>query len=438
MQEYADELYEALKKQATRANILKNYYLGNQPLRYSHKRLEEVFGHSVVNFTQNWCAVVVDATTERITFNGWDNPNENINKELDDYYNEQNLKLVARKVHSDAVITGKGYVMLDQLNGENRIFYNSPEGVTVLHSEDNPEEVIAGIKVFKDKDDTVMMLYTPQSIEKYSAQNPTTVKSFTLIEEYPNPFGVVPIIEFSAQDNLSNVIPLQDTINKLFSDMMVVAEFNAFRQRYAITNADISKLTSAPQVLWKFPKDDGELEPTKLGEFSETNLGMYLDTIDKITNAIAIISRTPKHYFYSTGANISGEALMVMESPLIKKCQQLMEQFSVSWIKLANILIPADGTVCIWERPQTEQVKTEAEAMQILAGIGIPLITILRRFGWTQSEIDQMIADKKDEKAQNADLAAQALEIANLRLEQSNNPLPGAPLMTQQEAGEIS
>jgi hypothetical protein len=230
---------------------------------------------------------------------------------------------------------------------------------------------------------------------------------------------------------------LQDTINKLFSDMMVVAEFNAFRQRYAITNADISKLINAPQTIWKFPKDDSDVEPTKLGEFSETNLGTYLDTIDKITNAIAIITRTPKHYFYSTGANISGEALMVMEAPLVKKCQQLMDQFEVSWLRLANILVPSDNTVCIWERPQTEQVLTEAQAMQIMAGMGVPLVTALRRYGWTGDEIEQMLQDQKEEKAKNADLAAQALEIANLRLEQSNNPLPSAPLMTQQEAGEL-
>jgi hypothetical protein len=76
-----------------------------------------------------------------------------------------------------------------------------------------------------------------------------------------------------------NVIPLQDAINKTFSDMMVVAEFNAFPQRWMITNADISSLTASPESIMKIPKGASDEEGTEVGEFGTANLGMYLDTI---------------------------------------------------------------------------------------------------------------------------------------------------------------
>ena len=49
-------------------------------------------------------------------------------------------------------------------------------------------------------------------------------------------------------------------------------------------------------------------------------------------------------------------------------------------------------------------------------------MTVARRFGWNEKEIDQMRKDIAEQKKENADLAAQALEIAKLRMEQNNEP----------------
>jgi adenylate cyclase len=47
-----------------------------------------------------------------------------------------------------------------------------------------------------------------------------------------------------------------------------------------------------------------------------TTLANALTAIDKMASTIAIITRTPKHYFYSQGGDPSSEALIAMEAPL--------------------------------------------------------------------------------------------------------------------------
>ena len=438
MEDKREELYNRLKYQALEARWYWDYYSGAQPLKYSHERLEEVFGRSTVNFVQNWCSVVVNAVADRLVFKGWDDPNETVNSTLDAFYKDESVARISREAHLDALVTGHGYVMVDRLDGKIRAFYNSPDTVTVLHSDADPQKIIAGMKRFKEDNLSVMMVYYPDRIERYEGENVETPEGYRLADEYPNPFGVVPIIEFTSKTELRNVIPLQDTINKLFADMMVVSEFNAFRQRWVITNADISKLKGSPQSLWKFPKGASDEEGTQVGEFEQTNIGMYLDAIDKLTNTIAVISRTPKHYFMNTGANISGEALMVMEAPLVKKCKQIEKDFETSWLELAHIVSPSDKTLVIWDKVETEQIVTEADAMTKLIALGLPLVTVLKQFGWSESQIDQMRKDKLEQKLADADVAQQALELARLRMEQTNTPETPETQLTQNEAAGVN
>jgi len=53
--------YEALNLKKQPYATLRDYYYGNQPLKYSAERLKDAFDTPTVRFTQNWCAVVIDA-----------------------------------------------------------------------------------------------------------------------------------------------------------------------------------------------------------------------------------------------------------------------------------------------------------------------------------------------------------------------------------------
>ena len=243
-----------------------------------------------------------------------------------------------------------------------------------------------------------------------------------------NPYNQIPVFHFyisrNSKGDLYNIVTLQDAVNKLFSDMMVAGEFAALKQRYVITDADTAALKNAPNEIWTLP------EGSSAGQFDATPLNNYLDPIDKIANSIAIISRTPKHYFYSAGAGISGEALLAMEAPLTKKVDQRKASFSSTWKRVAQFLLKLDGIdyplsdiETVWEPSYSVQPKTEAETVKTWTDSGVPLNSALAWSGKTDEEIASMEKDKQAEREANASMASVLLQTARARQDQSNQLL---------------
>lgn len=417
-----------LRKQADAYESNLSYYEGTQPLKYSNERLKDVFERSGVRFVENWCSVVVNSVLDRMIFKGWDNENETINNSIDEFYKKNKLQFLSRRVHRDVLVSGNGYLMLDNIEGEVKAFYNSPENVIVSYDEETGN-MSYGMKMWfnESANKSYVNLYYATTIERYSAEGMATRPNvYSLDEIVPNIFGRIPIIHFRIDENeLDNIVTIQDAINKFFSDMMVVGEFAAFPQRWIITNADINDLRAAPHSLMKIPKGVSGEEGTSLGEFGTANLQVYLTAMDRLSSVIGIISRTPKHYFMNTGANLAGESLIVMESVLVKKVKQRIESMDDGWIELAKFLYSDNDFVTIWDRVDTELLITMVQAMQAYKALGIPLLTVLRRFGWDNSEIDQMLADKEQEDSANATIASMAIEQATRRFERTEaNQMP--------------
>ena len=68
-------------------------------------------------------------------------------------------------------------------------------------------------------------------------------------------------------------------------------------------------------------------------------------------------------------------------------------------------------------RPETVQPKTLAEIRQATVASGVPLTTALRAEGWTDAQIEQMLADRKVDQAVQADLAQVMLDEARRRFD---------------------
>ncbi|GAF73244.1 unnamed protein product [marine sediment metagenome] len=222
-----------------------------------------------------------------------------------------------------------------------------------------------------------------------------------------NPHEEVPFFHFRLErrrikSDLTNAIPLQNGINKLVTDMMVAAEYGAFKQRWIISNAGTSTMKNAPNEIWEIPAGDGVGQQSSVGQFDATDLENYTKAKDSLASAVAIISRTPKHYLFGQGGDPSGEALIAMESPLVKRCEQHIAQFIPVWkdaarfmLKIQGIDFEARDIVVNYADPETVQPKTEAEIRESGKRAGIPLNTLLREEGKDDAWIEQMEADKK-------------------------------------------
>ncbi len=401
------------------------YYDGNQPLVYANDRLRDIFKGSQVRFTENWCRIVVDAVKERVKIGGVTVP-ENSQEVFERIWENNYLNLVSDDVHEAAMITGEAYIIVwsDPDTGEVEIYYNDPRLCHAFYHQDHPRRMRMAAKMWVNEDDECyrMILYYPDRLEYYrtnnKAANVGTWQAFVPDEsEYPegkaaNPFGKIPVFHFKLRDrlihgDLYDVIPIQNGINKLLTDMMVAAEYGAFRQRWIISNADVSVLKNAPNEIWHIPAGDGVGQSSQVGEFSPTDLSNYLDAVERLAGDISRITRVPLHYFYAKGGFPSGDALVAMEAPLNFKVRDRIERFEPVWrealafaMQVAGLSVEQQEVSVNWLNVQTIQPEAEAKIRLLDIQAGIPLEVSLKRSGWSNAEIEDMNEAKQASTAE--------------------------------------
>ena len=348
-------IFEALDKKRKPVQRLFDYYDGRQPLQYTAQRLANVFDNRCARFTQNWCAVVVDSVLDRIELTGWDSEDRRQNEELDRLWNDLQIDLESFEVHEACAVAGESFLIAERTaEGEIKVYANDPRNMVMVYEDSNPHRKRVAGKIFQDGEITRLILYYDDRIEAYIANSKLPdVGAFTAFrydEENSgsNESGVMPVFHFrnsrrTVKSELANVIPLQDAVNKLLSDMMVTAEFSAFPARYIVTNAEIEKLKNSPNEVWRIPAGASDEEGTQIGTLPAADLGNYSSQISELASSIAVITRTPKHYFYGSTAQPSGEALLAMEAPLNKKANKLRQQFNPVWAEVGAYLLYLSG-----------------------------------------------------------------------------------------------
>jgi len=157
------------------------------------------------------------------------------------------------------------------------------------------------------------------------------------------------------------------------------------------------KLRNAPNEIWDLPAGDGVGQQTQVGEFSATDLRNYLDAIDNMAGSLSAITRIPKHYFTKQGGDPSGEALITMEAPLVKKVADRIERFVPEWkaaasfmLRLSGMDVPAEQIEPVYDPAQSVLPRTMAEIRQLSVQAGIPLLVALKREGWSEQQLAEL------------------------------------------------
>lgn len=419
--------FEALSGKTAWYSTLRKYAEGDQPIVYSTERLRTAFQNINAKFCQNWCSVVVNSVNDRLVLQGWDTGNETTNKLLSDLWSKQHLMIESDDAHWDAFVTHESFVIVwpDEDTKQPEVYYNDSRLCHVFYNSENPRTKRFAAKWFMDDDGYCrLILYYPDRLEYYKADKvgaPTNAGTF--LPENPasaaNPYGEIPVFHLrmkrrSTAGELVDIISLQDAINKLLADMMVAAEYGAFKQRWIISSSDTGDLKNSPDLIWEIPAGDGIGQGSSVGQFEATDLGVFLSAIDKLANSIAIISRTPKHYFYSAGGQVSGEALIAMEAPLNKKAKSRQEAFGVVWQEVAAFIlkifqyeVEESEIVTLWGTIENVQPVTQAQARQLGVQVLIPLTTLLKREGWSKRDLEQMELDRQKEAQINQNVPSE-------------------------------
>jgi len=420
------------------------FYDGDHPKTFMTKRLMKLFKDIDVNFTENWCAVVVDSMLERINLNGFKVvDDEETTKLIEDVWNEVEFKFEVEEIHEMALVTGEGFLIVwGDKEGKIQAYANDSRHCHAFYYGDNPRVMRYAAKVWQAGGRYFMTLYYPDRLEYYISKDEAkkTKKASGFIpiikdgfeNPSPNPFGKIPVFHFRTsrrivKSELKSAIDSQNVINKSLNDMMASQEFQSAPQKYIISNAPMGKLTISPDNIWNLSAGEDGGQNTQVGQFDAAKPDGFIMVMDRSANVISATTRTPKHYFFSNQGFPSGEALYVMESPLNNKCQDRIDRFSPTWKKavafILNVLNPNDGDMVkaseiipLYERPGTVQPKTIAEIRNLSVKSGLPLITLLRREGWSEVEINQFVSDKAEEELSRQNTLAAAVMNAQADL----------------------
>lgn len=422
--------FALLQGKKTVYDLLWKYYDGDHDLKYSTTRLQEVFGTKLAKFIENWCAVVVDTTWERLELLGFEVPDTVAKERLDELWKGTELDLDAADAHLSALVTGEAFVVAwPDSEGNVQAYYNDPRLCHVRYDPENPRKKKWAAKWWGADDGRYHLnLYYPETIEYFVTapmkQLPASYTAFKLAElpGAPNPYGKIPVFHFRRQrravtpELTTSVLSLQDAVDKLLTDLMVTSEFGAFPQRYIISNTEVGDLRNSPNEIWEIPSGDGMGQAAEVGQLSAAALSNYVTGIAHVIEAISAISRTPRHFFIGQTGTLSGEALIALEAPLNKKCERLTKNFGNTWQRIASFLLLLDGTAIspeevtvVWAPVETVQPKTQAEIRKTAIDSGIPLTTAVRREGWSQAEMDKMEKDRAASRTASSASLARAL-----------------------------
>lgn len=421
-----------------------NFYDGDHPQTFLTKRLREIFKGIDVNFTENWCAVVVDSMLERINLNGFTvSGNKEATLLIEDVWSQMAFKFEADEIHEMTLVTGEGFLIVwPDKNNKLQMYANDSRHCHAFYYADNPRVMRYAAKLWQAGKRYYMTLYYPDRLEYLVSKDeiktnmskcefiPLFYDDDKWINPAPNPYNKIPVFHFrtsrrKTKSELKSVVDPQSVINKSLNDMMASQEFESFAQKYIISNAKVGKLKIAPGEIWDLPAGDGEGQRTEVGQFDAASPEGYLKVMDRSANVIAATTRTPKHYFFGGSSNLSGEALIAMEAPLNKKCSDRIERFSYVWKHVVsfglNLITGSDNIrpsdiKPMYEKPATIQPKTQSEIRKNSVGAGLPLPTVLRDEGRSEGEIESILEEREAEDMRRQRTLASAVMNAQADL----------------------
>lgn len=447
------------KLDARQAELKKynDYYSGKHRLAFASPKFRQAFGGLFDAFADNWTELVVNAVEERLNVEGFRLGRETKgDRRAWDIWQANGLDADSQIAHLEALICSEAYGLVDPFTEAGQIpeiTIEHPTQTIVEYSPGSRKKRAAALKCWVEDDGRKMStLYLPDEIWKFEApKSGTTIQSYNLRvvpgeaeSPLPNPLGVVPVVPLvnrqrwapGGESEIAQVIPLQDAVNKLVSDMLLASEFGAFRQKWATgleipedpeTHQPLEPFKTAVDRLWT-----SDQEGTKFGEFSATDLQNFVLAIELIVQHIASQTRTPPHYFYLKGNFPSGEAIKSAETGLVAKAKRKTTAFGEGWEEVMRLAFQASGdrrksmvmnTETIWGDPESRSESELADAVMKRRALGVPLQQCWEDLGYSQVQIERFKAMLAEEKALGV-----TIPVVN------GSPLPGQQDVAPQPA----
>jgi Phage portal protein, SPP1 Gp6-like len=461
-----DVLYRQLMARQGTLKLTSDYYDGHHRLSFATAQFAKYWGALFSEFSDNWCAVVVDSKSERLVVRGVRIGNELADKEFWRVWQTNGLDADSGLAFVDALAQGRAYVLVWG-NPEDEetpvVTFESPQEAIIAYEPGSRRRRKAALKCWVDQDANVeyATLYTPIEMWKFQRSFASPILrdigtasgggyQWTLRDvvgednPHPNPMGEVPMVELPNRSRLAtepvseivNVIPLQNAVNIIWSHLLTASDFAAFPQR-VILGMEVPKrpiVDAAGEVVGHEPIEDLaplavdrvialENPDAKIGQWAAADLTNYTSVIEIAVGHIAAQTRTPPHYLVGRMANLSAEALKAAETGLVSTVYEKQVYFGEAVREMARLVCLAQSdpakaeamrTAAVqWKDPESRSEAELADALGKLATmIHVPDKILWRRYGFSDVEIEEMEALRDEQQRTDIALIRSASEVA--------------------------
>lgn len=409
-----------LSAQQRECKLPEDYYDGKHRLAFATDRYRQTFGSLFSALAVNWCRPAVDSLVERLRIDGFDWDDEDGNKEAREIWEDNNLVVGSRLIHSEAVKCGKAYALVEPTgSGQSpNIYPEHPSQMVVGHPAGNWRVREAALKKWLDDDGYLYAtLYLPDKIYKLRSQQRAQATAGRTVNwqereaAINNPLGVVPVIPFYNNptmlhlgvSELVDAMPINDAINKLIADMLIDSETLAFVQRVLIgaelpRDAEGNLLPGAEirairSKVWDLPAG------TEVQELRGADLNGYVEPIGMLIRIFSVITGLPPHYLVGEVVNAAGDALKIAETRLVKKAEGRHDDFGDPWGDATRVAFLAKGDTKraahqrgkpVWGDAEQKSDAERTDAAIKQRALAVPLEVTWRLLGFSPDQIQQM------------------------------------------------
>lgn len=435
-------LIDALKRHLPAYEEAQLYYNGNHRPIVATEQYRSVFGQYLKTFTYNRCRTIVDAHTDRLKIKGFvdEGGKDEVADRSAEIWNRNRMDRYQIEIETEALVLGAAFAIVwPDDEGFPRIYPQRGDRMMIRWDNDDPRKIAVAAKLWQPVSEGEssanpkwhLNLYYPDRLEKYIAK-----QSGSDISSKPDgwdrredsgetvwptryPWGEgIPVFPFLNRarlggwgiSELSDLIPLQNMLNKSLVDMAVAQEFTSFPQRWAVgvepdydpeTGKTTSPFISGPNQLWMAPGDaDGA--PPAFGQFEPGDITQYTQQQESLDMQMARVSAVPAHYLGMAGEFPSGESLKTAEAPFTRKLEKLQTARGNDWIDLMHFALKVWGAelkdvelAATWEpaEPRSDIDFWNTATFKINAGV--PEEQVWEEAGYTVEQITKWKAEAK-------------------------------------------
>lgn len=460
-----DSGISALKRTASRDKARWDLYKGEHPLPYAPAGVNEEYEALREMARVPLVRLAVRTAVQRLRVDGIRlGASDDRDKATWAVWQANGLDSRQRLVYVHAAVFGRGIVGVwpDPARPDApRITVEDPRSVHVEPDPADPFRPAWAVKRWAEVRRTplgiehtaqVALVYTDAYVWRYETDAPTTTwlgGEWSLVDGFANPLGRVPFVVFApemdADGSTASLVdplePMQKAIDTIRFDLLLAAQFAAYRQRIVTGYDPVLRDEDGNPVVKRDAEgnpilDENGMEipvtasPGRVGvdrllvfdgdakvfDLAESNLNNYVTALDMLLSTFAATSQVPAQYLAGDFRNVSGDLMVATEATLLSFVKDLQTAYADAWetvFTLANIAVGKPevplGTEVVWADESPKSLAVVASAMSQMVPNGAPARMFLEMLpGATQTKVERWMAMSAESlsRALAGDLAA--------------------------------